>query len=240
MSSEHGKVGRPRSEQARAAILHAVDDLVVELGYSAVTLKGIAERAGVSRQTVYRWWSTKAEILLEASATDARQELEVPHRQDPVDDLTAYLDALIVFLTTSDAGRAYRALVGEAQHDATVGELLRGNDPIGDSAAVVLERALPAGSLSLSMPQATARLVGPAFFWVVSGRDPGALDPRELAIDFIRQATHSAAEASSPTTRADGSRRCNSGREDDELPPTAEALMPCRRACSWGGRRTTA
>jgi len=189
MASEHGKVGRPRSEQARAAVLHAVDDLVVELGYGAVTLKGIAERAGVSRQTVYRWWSTKAEILLEASAIDARQELDVPPRDTPRDDLAGYLDALIAFLTASDAGAAYRALIGEAQHDAAVRDLLQGSDPIGDSAAVVIGRALPDEELRIPMPAATAALVGPIFFWVLSGRLPEDLDPQRLAEDFLRIAS---------------------------------------------------
>ncbi|WP_328317257.1 TetR/AcrR family transcriptional regulator [Streptomyces sp. NBC_00388] len=188
MVSEHGKVGRPRSEEARAAVLHAVDDLVVELGYGAVTLKGIAQRAGVSRQTVYRWWTTKAEILLEASATDALQELDVPAHDDPVDELTAYLKALIAFLTTSDAGAAYRALIGEAQHDKAVRALLSDTDPIGSSAAAVIGRALPAGVLAIPMSQATALLVGPVFFWILSGRQPRDLDPGELAGDFLRRA----------------------------------------------------
>lgn len=191
MAGEHGKVGRPRSEQARAAVLHAVDDLVVEIGYGAMTLKGIAERAGVSRQTVYRWWSTKAEILLEASAIDARQELDVPAHGDPAADLGAYLDALIVFLTVSTAGAAYRALLGEAQHDKAVGELLRTNDPLGESAATVIARSFPGDALELPMSQATALLVGPVFFWILSGRDPQALDSRALAADFVRRAAPS-------------------------------------------------
>lgn len=188
MTSERSKAGRPRSEEARAAILHAVDDLVVELGYGAVTFKGIAERAGVSRQTVYRWWSTKAEILLEASAIDAREELSVPARDEPGDDLAGYLGALITFLTASDAGAAYRALVGEAQHDAAVRDLLSDSDPIGESAAAVIARALPDGVLRIPMPQATALLVGPIFFWVLSGREPDDLNPRYLAEEFLRLA----------------------------------------------------
>lgn len=186
MVEPHGRVGRPRSKEARAAILNAVDDLVVELGYGAVTLKGIAERAGVSRQTVYRWWSTKAEILLEASAIDARQELAVHDKDDPVDTLAAYLDALIAFLTDSAAGTAYRALLGEAQHDAAVAELLRGNDPLGESAAATIARALPGTALALPMPRASALLVGPVFFWILSGRAPDALNSRELVRDFLR------------------------------------------------------
>ncbi len=128
---------------------------------------------------------------LEASALDARQELEVAAHDDPADDLAAYLEALIAFLTTSDAGAAYRALVGEAQHDSAVGELLRGRDPIGESAAVVLARALPGERLSIPTPRATALLVGPVFFWVLNGRDPHALDPRGLAVEFLRGAAAS-------------------------------------------------
>ena len=109
--------GRPRSEAARAAVLHAADDLVVELGYAAVTMKAIAERAGVSRMTVYRWWSTKAEVLFEASVHDARAELALRPSGDEQHDLTVFLAALIGFLSRSDAGIAYRALIGEAQHD---------------------------------------------------------------------------------------------------------------------------
>ncbi|MER7015830.1 TetR/AcrR family transcriptional regulator [Saccharopolyspora sp. NPDC000359] len=187
MVREHGKVGRPRSEEARAAVLHAVDDLVVEVGYGGVTLKGIAERAGVSRQTIYRWWSTKAEILIEASAVDARHELDVPAHDHPVEDLAAYLDALIVFLTTSHAGTAYRALLGEAQYDEAVGELLRNNDPLGESAAAVIARSFPGDVLEIPMSQATALLVGPVFFWILSGRDPQALDSRTLANDFAQR-----------------------------------------------------
>jgi AcrR family transcriptional regulator len=188
MVSEPGKVGRPRSEEARAAILHAVDDLVAEVGYGAVSMKGIAERAGVSRQTVYRWWSTKAEVLLEASAADARDELAVPAHDDPVDDLAAYLDALIGFLTSSAAGSAYRALVGEAQHDKAVGELLRDNDPLGEGAAAVIARALPGETLAVPMPRATAHLVGPVFYWLLSGRDPRALDVDAVLTEFLRVA----------------------------------------------------
>jgi AcrR family transcriptional regulator len=109
MTEETGRSGRPRSESAGLAVLHAVDDLLVEVGYSAFTMKGIADRAGVGRRTVYRWWSNKAEILYEAGVLDAQGELTVPLSGTPLEDLTAYFDALVCFLTCSDAGAAYRA-----------------------------------------------------------------------------------------------------------------------------------
>ena len=58
--------GRPRSEPARRAILAAATHLVGREGYGRVTMEAIAREAGVSKQTVYRWWPTKAAIVLEA------------------------------------------------------------------------------------------------------------------------------------------------------------------------------
>src|SRR5829696_6510095 len=92
-------VGRPRSERARRAVLHAVDDLLVDGGYAAMTMKGIAERAGVGRQTVYRWWSTKAEILFDACVEDAEEELVVPVAATAGEELLGYLTSLNRFLT---------------------------------------------------------------------------------------------------------------------------------------------
>jgi AcrR family transcriptional regulator len=59
-------VARPRSESARRAVLDATVELVERDGYAAVTMEGIARHAGVGKQTVYRWWPSKAVIVLEA------------------------------------------------------------------------------------------------------------------------------------------------------------------------------
>lgn len=169
-------LGRPRSEDARLAVLHAVDNLLVEQGYAAMTMKGIAERAKVGRQTVYRWWSSKAEILLEASAADAVRELTVPEHADPETEVAAFLTALAAFLTTSDAGLGYRALLGEAQHDRAVTELLRGADVLGDAARAVIRSIRERGALPTGDPERdtqcdeaalAAELVGPLLFRIL-------------------------------------------------------------------------
>ncbi|MFD5190087.1 TetR/AcrR family transcriptional regulator [Streptomyces sp. NPDC058357] len=182
--------GRPRSESARVAVLHAVDDLLVEVGYAALTMKGIAERAGVGRQTVYRWWSNKAEVLYEASAIDARHELSVPGSDDSRKDVKAYLDALVAFLSRSHAGAAYRALMGEAQHDADVATLLASRDILGESAAGVVEAARKSSGTALSLEQATALLIGPPFFHVLSGRSADDIDTEQLTEQFVRTLNH--------------------------------------------------
>ncbi|RKS94294.1 TetR family transcriptional regulator [Microbacterium sp. AG790] len=181
--------GRPRSESARSAVLRAVDDMLVDVGYAAMTMKGIAERAKVGRQTVYRWWSSKAEILLEASAGDAARELDVPAHADPAVEITAFLAALTAFLTTSDAGLAYRALLGEAQHDRAVAELLKGTDVLGTAAHVILERtrATDPRAESTNGSARTAELVGPLLYAVlIEGRTPTPSELSEMATRFLR------------------------------------------------------
>jgi AcrR family transcriptional regulator len=163
-------------------VLQAVDDLLVEVGYAAMNMKRIAHRAGVSRQTVYRWWSTKAEILLEACVTDAHEELTLTPARSSREEVLQYLRALVRFLTDSPAGVGYRALVGEAQHDPHVASLLADHDVLGDSAREMIERAAPGGQgQPVSSAQATALLVGPVFYWVMTGRAVGDLVLEDLA-----------------------------------------------------------
>jgi len=170
-------LGRPRSEAARQAVLHAVDDLLVEVGYAAMTMKGIAERAGVGRQTVYRWWSNKAEILLEACVDDARSELSVPERTDPRRSLVDYLTSLTEFLTVSPAGLAYRAVLGEAQHDPAVGELLRTANVLAEPTRTVLDRVRPVAPCMPDLRLATTQLYGPVLAQVLTTGTglPGAM-----------------------------------------------------------------
>ena len=160
--------GRPRSEVARRAVLHAVDDMLVEVGYAAMTMKGIAERAGVGRQTVYRWWSTKAQILLEACVDDARSELTTPRRGDAQRNLLDYLVALTEFLTESPAGLAYLALLGEAQHDPEVRELLRTADVLAVPTQIVLDRVRPVAPAMPDDRLAATQLYGPVLAQVLT------------------------------------------------------------------------
>ena len=165
--------GRPRSETAREAVLHAADDLLVELGYEALTMKGIAERAGVGRQTVYRWWSSKAEILFEACALDVARELALEPARSAGAALASYVERLYVFLNDSDAGATYLALLGASQGDRAVAEQLRVADPLRDSARRLIESLRVVGLGSIPETQlAIAQLVGAPVFQALSTAHP--------------------------------------------------------------------
>lgn len=63
-----GHRGRPRSEKSRLAVLEAAAERMVDCGYEDLTIEGIAAAAGVGKQTIYRWWGSKAGVVVEALA----------------------------------------------------------------------------------------------------------------------------------------------------------------------------
>src|ERR1700753_3460011 len=70
--------GRPRDPRIDAAILAATADLLVQIGYSSLTMAAIAERAGTTKTALYRRWSSKAELVHEAAFPTAPTALEGP------------------------------------------------------------------------------------------------------------------------------------------------------------------
>lgn len=115
-----GHAAHRRSDRARVAVLHAADDLLVERGYAGVTIEGIAARAGVAKQTIYRWWPSKFEILMDTFLEDAAGALQIPDTGTVEGDLRKHLRKLAEFLSVEPAGKVMLALIGQAQHDADI------------------------------------------------------------------------------------------------------------------------
>ncbi|MFG3280372.1 TetR/AcrR family transcriptional regulator [Streptomyces sp. NPDC048111] len=165
-----------RSERARQAVLEAADDLLVEKGFAGVTIEGIAARAGVAKQTVYRWWKTKTDVLLDAFLQDAAEALTPPDLGDLASDLRAHLRQLALFLTESDAGAVFRALIGHAQHDPAFAAALRSGylDEQRRRDRLPLERAVERGRLAAGLDMAAEidQLVGPVYHRVLMTAEP--------------------------------------------------------------------
>ncbi|MEU6711354.1 TetR/AcrR family transcriptional regulator [Nonomuraea sp. NPDC046802] len=87
------RLGRPRSEATRKAILVAALEELDERDYAALTIDGIARRAGCGKQTIYRWWPSKADVVLEALLERADTTIAIPDEGSLSDDLLAFLTA---------------------------------------------------------------------------------------------------------------------------------------------------
>jgi AcrR family transcriptional regulator len=174
-----GRAPHRRNEQARIAVLHAADDLLAERGFAGVTIEGIAARAGVAKQTIYRWWPSKVEVLLDTLIEDSAENLAVPDTGSAIEDTRQYLRRLAGFITGDPAGKVLLALIGEAQHDPVMAGAFHSGylDPRRNQERAMLTRGVAAGELpaDLDVDQALDALLGPVFYraLVTGGPIPG-------------------------------------------------------------------
>jgi AcrR family transcriptional regulator len=165
-----------RSEEARQAVLEEADNLLVERGFAGLTIEGIAARAGVAKQTIYRWWTSKTDILMDAFVDDAAEAMTPPDSGDLAADLRIQLARLADFLTRSDAGAVFRALAGQAQHDADVATRLRADhlSKQRERDRVPLRRAVERGELppETDLDLVVEQLLSPIYYRVLVTGQP--------------------------------------------------------------------
>lgn len=120
------KVGRPRSEKARQAIIGATHALLNETGGAGLTVEAIAKRAGVGKPTIYRWWPTLADIVLEALLWQADADIPVPSSGPLSESLRQFLRQSMKVIAEG-VGIHLRFLMAQAQQDEDFRERLRDN-----------------------------------------------------------------------------------------------------------------
>ena len=110
--------GRPRSEAARKAILAAAAELLLDRGLPGVSMDTVAERAGVSKATIYRWWATKETLALDMLYNEWTKV--TPHQYESGSlriDLLALLGAWTRLASSRPYGRVVAALLMEGRTD---------------------------------------------------------------------------------------------------------------------------
>jgi AcrR family transcriptional regulator len=109
--------GRPRDPRIDAAILRATADLLVEIGYSNLTMAAVADRAGTTKTALYRRWSSKAELVHEAAFPAAPTAIETPPG-DIAADLHAMIAAARDVFTSPLVRAALPGLISDMSADA--------------------------------------------------------------------------------------------------------------------------
>lgn len=169
--------GRPRSEAARHAILRATFELLLEHGLERTTMDAVADRAGVGKATIYRWWRSKRDLALDA--LDAEWDSVRAHPRDTGSlrgDLLALVRPWVRLVTSSGSSRVLAALVQEAQEDRVFAERYRDRfvRPRRDRARAIFARAVERGELApgADVDVAIDLLYGPLFHRLLQGHGP--------------------------------------------------------------------
>jgi AcrR family transcriptional regulator len=142
--------GRPRSERSHRAILDAANEILEELGFVDLTMDEVAQRAGVSKATIYRWWSTKGKLVFEAFSDGFLARQPLPNTGSLRGDLSAALRSWIRVVKGTGTGRNLVGLIAEVQRDPELAEIWRDRFvvPVRAQHRLMVERAIDRGEVS--------------------------------------------------------------------------------------------
>ncbi|PPJ14148.1 TetR family transcriptional regulator [Nocardia nova] len=141
--------GRRPAAEVRAEALDAAGALLLESGMGAFTIEAVAEKAGVSKTTLYKWWPSKGALALDGYFHAVESALTFPDTGDIEADLTAQLRSFVHVLTRTRAGRVIAELIGQAQTDPDLSAALleRYSGPRRRLAVEAMRRAQERGQL---------------------------------------------------------------------------------------------
>ena len=182
--------GRPRSDAARQAILETTRDQLAEQGYERLSIQRVADAAGVGKQTVYRWWPTKRELVAEC----VLEGYVLPSGHAPADTGDLRTDARTWFREVADHyGRPpqtslLRALTSAAAESEEVSSklLARFVAPFRSALVARLSDAQRAGHVRADAPLAliAEALIGALVFRVLA-REPVDADAMGRLADTL-------------------------------------------------------
>jgi AcrR family transcriptional regulator len=171
--------GRPRSAEARQAILRAAKALLEEGGIPAVTMEGIAARAGVGKPTIYRSWPNAHAVAMAAmlEGADEPRSAAVRRGRSAWMELRTQLRKMAdVF--ASRTGRNVTMMLAAAQENTELSKAFRNHFIVArrEEGRALLKRAVAEGDLrgDIDYDVALDMIYGPVFFRLLLGH--GSLD----------------------------------------------------------------
>lgn len=164
--------GRPRSDEAKQAILDSTLELLKEVGFGELSIEGIAARAGVGKATVYRWWPNKATLVIDAFLTIVGPELAFPKGESASEVLHQQMLRLVK-LMRGDFGKMLSAVIGAGQSQPELREAVWKNfiEPRRAEARNLIEDAQGRGEIRDDVPADTLldMMYGPLYFRLLVG-----------------------------------------------------------------------
>ena len=163
-----------RSERSRQAILSAAAELLAEVGFPKLTIEAIAARAGVGKQTIYRWWPSKGAVVFDAMLSGMSEDgdLSLPDTGDLAADLRLVLRGTVAEMADPDFQAPGRAMTTEIQTDPALAREYRERllGPNVEAVKVRLRSAQEAGQVGadVDLDVAVEVIFGPVYYrWLL-------------------------------------------------------------------------
>ncbi|SFR92555.1 transcriptional regulator, TetR family [Microbacterium sp. cf046] len=185
--NEH-RAGPVRSAAAREAILTATAQMFRRVGYDQLTIEGIAKEAGVGKQTIYRWWSSRGALIAEC-LTEGRLfgvDLAAPRTGDLVADVEAWTSRVLSILESHNGESLLRSLVAAAAEDSDVGNHLSTSLGVDRQLTERLQLGVEEGQLPEDAPvdQLGQAIMGAIVLQVLARRSDYA-EPVQRLVHFL-------------------------------------------------------
>jgi AcrR family transcriptional regulator len=168
--------GRPRSQEADRAILIAAGALLAEGGFAAMSIEEVAARSGVAKTTIYRRWTSRGTLALDAFLADFQSQQPLPDTGTLRGDLLAALRAWIRAVTRTSAGPILAGLIAESQRDPELGIAWRERvvEQLRAQHKIMLNRAVDRGEIPADTDQEVVLdlLFGAAYHRLLHGHQP--------------------------------------------------------------------
>ena len=177
-------MARTRSREKKEAILDAVAPLVESEGYNKTRIEHVAAAAGVGKQTIYRWWPAKSDLMAEAYTRMVPSHELASGAEDPRDALTEILRNSFRIFRKTPAPRILAGLIADAQSEPAAAEALYNNLLVGRRGVITapFRRGVESGALpdDFDMEAAADQLVAAVWYKLLT-------DPQALTDAFARQ-----------------------------------------------------
>ncbi len=180
--------GRHRSAEAEAAILKATLYLLARQPLRRITTDAIAQRAGVSKATIYKWWPNKSMVALDAYLADMTEHVPTPNTGSARMDFTLQVKSVTAFYI-SPLGRLFGQFLAEGQSNPEFLTLFRERFLYArrDAARIMWQRGVERGEIRPDIDSETVLdlIYGPLVFRLLAAHGPLNEHEAEKIVDAV-------------------------------------------------------
>ncbi len=174
-TSASRQIGRPRSEESKAAILEATWQLLKTMTLRDLSIEAIARASGVGKTTIYRWWPSKAAVVMDAFSEKVSPEIQFPKNLSATAAIAKQMAALVKAFS-GEYGRIVAQIIAAGQADPDVLASYRDRflSPRRAAAKAIVQQGIESGEFNpdIDIELAIDILYGAIYFRLLVGHLP--------------------------------------------------------------------